>query len=54
MNDLLKRAGESLDWLVKDAQWRFDTDKSNTDEGGGYSPELLEAIEVLELIKKEG
>ncbi len=56
MNPELKlRIIKTLDCFVKDAKWRFDTDKNNLDEGsqGGYSPELQEAIDLLEELKAD-
>ncbi len=56
MNQKLKqRAIDSLEWLVADAKWRADDTKRNFEEGsqGGYSPELTEAIDVLEELKNE-
>jgi hypothetical protein len=39
----------SLGWLIKDAQWRFDQTKDADGlAGGGYSPELQEAMRLLE------
>ena len=50
MDDLLKRASKSLTWMVEEMKHRHD----DCGVEGNYSPELLEAIEVLELIKKKG
>ena len=43
----------SLTWLIKDAKYRFDDCKNNVDNGlgGGYSPELKEAIAVLAILE---
>ncbi|KKL81529.1 hypothetical protein LCGC14_1993840 [marine sediment metagenome] len=48
-----KRIIETLEWLVTDATWRADETKLNFEEGsqGGYSPELTEAINLLEELK---
>ena len=44
----------SLSWLVADARHRFDDCKDNLGNGssGGYSPELTEAIELLDELRK--
>jgi hypothetical protein len=53
--ELRERLIISLTWLVEDAKYRFDDCKNNIEEGsgGGYSPELDEAIAVLEILKGE-
>lgn len=50
---LRQRIIKTLDWLVADNKWRADDTKLNVEEGsqGGYSPELNEAIELLEELK---
>jgi hypothetical protein len=50
---LKARAITSLSWLVAEAKHRFDDCKGNLDNGsgGGYSPELTEAIGLLEGLK---
>ena len=56
MDEKLKaRAIKSLEWLVEDAKWRYDTDKYNMIDGsgGGYSEQLCEAIDVLKELKGE-
>ena len=56
MNEHVRqRIIETLDWLVKDATWRADETKLNFEEGsqGGYSPELQEAIDLLDELKGE-
>ena len=52
--ELITRVIETLDWMVKDLRWRFDDSKSNLEPGsrGGYSPELTEAIKLLEELKE--
>ena len=47
---LRQRILHTLRWLVRDAQYRFDDQKQNLDYGsqGGYSPELTEAITLLQ------
>ena len=45
-----ERLNEYLDWSIK--QFKFQHDEQKGVEGG-YSPELLEAIELQELIRKE-
>ena len=44
---------DSLSWMIKDMRWRYNQTKMNVDEGseGGYSPELQEAIALLEEIQ---
>ena len=44
-----------LSWMIEDMKVRFDEQRSNfgQDITGGYSPELTEAIELLESMKKE-
>ena len=51
--ELKQRIIVSLTWLITDAKYRFDDCKNNVDNGlgGGYSPELTEAIAVLARIK---
>lgn len=45
---LRQRILVTLRWLVKDAQWRFDQCKDADGlGGGGYSPELKEAMRLL-------
>ena len=52
--ELITRVIETLSWMVSDMRWRFDESKNNLEPGsrGGYSPELTEAIELLEELKK--
>ena len=57
-----QRVIRTLDWLVADTKHRFDDCKNNLDAGssgpstmlgtGGYSPELTEAIDLLDALKK--
>ncbi len=51
--ELKRRIIETLEWMVKDMKWRADDLRNNTEKGsqGGYSPELTEAIELLEELK---
>lgn len=44
----------TLTWLIADARYRFDECKNNLEDGssGGYSPELTEAVELLDELKK--
>ena len=44
-----------LSWMLDDMKVRFDEQRSHfgQDITGGYSPELTEAIELLESMKKE-
>jgi hypothetical protein len=51
--ELLRRAIESMEWMVEDMKWRFNEAKDAMGDGstGGYSDELLQAIEVLEELK---
>ena len=53
--DLTLRVIKSMQWMIDDMKWRYDNNKGNLDEGscGGYSPELTEAINTLEELKKE-
>ena len=53
MVTLKERTIKSLEWLITDAKWRYDEVKDAMDDGstGGYSDELLEAIDVLEELK---
>ena len=48
-----QRIIDTLEWLVKDARWRFDQCKDAMDDGstGGYSDELTEAINLLKELK---
>jgi hypothetical protein len=48
-----QRAIMALGWLVPDAQNRFDECRNNLEEGsqGGYSPELTDAISLLDELK---
>lgn len=47
---LRQRILRSLRWLVRDVQYRFDDCKQQLtpEEQGGYSPELKEAIQLLQ------
>jgi hypothetical protein len=51
--ELYERITISLGWLVAEARHRFDECKQNVDEGssGGYSPELTQAIDLVNLLK---
>lgn len=53
MNDELKqRVTKALEWMIEDMKWRHNETKMN--EAGledDYSPELLDAIDVLEELK---
>jgi hypothetical protein len=52
-NSLRQRILRSLRWLVRDAQWRFNQVKDDLDSGSqGYSPELKEAMDLLEDLKQ--
>ena len=44
-----------LSWMTEDMKKRFDEQRSHfgMEVSGGYSPELTEAIELLESMKKE-
>lgn len=44
---------DSLEWLVTDAKYRSDDCRQNVDEGsqGGYSPDLIRAIALLEALR---
>ena len=55
-NELRTRIITSLQWLVLDAKTRFDEckDPMGTGSSGGYSPELTDAIEVLEELEGDG
>ncbi len=55
MDPILKqRIIETLEWMTTDMKWRADDTNQNIEEGsqGGYSPELTEAIDLLEELKK--
>ena len=45
---------ESLEWMSADMKWRADDTKLNFEEGsqGGYSPDLIKAMELLERWKE--
>lgn len=49
-----RRVIRSLSWLIEDAKYRHDDCKNNIENGseGGYSPELIEVIELLDELKK--
>lgn len=51
---LLRRCLDSQKWMIDDLKWRFDECKDNLDNGseGGYSPELMRAIELQEDLEK--
>jgi hypothetical protein len=46
--EILDSMIETLDWLVKDAVWRFEQEGIE----GNYSPELTKAISLLDELKK--
>ena len=51
MDSSLKlRIIKSMNWMVKTLRWRADENRNNIepDSHGGYSPELQEAIDLLE------
>ena len=52
--ELRQRIIKTLDWMVKDMKWRADEVCGNLEltSQGGYSPELQEAINLLEELKK--
>jgi len=52
--DVRKRIVDTLEWMIKDMRWRADENMRNIEDGsqGGYSPELIEAINLLEELKK--
>jgi len=52
--ELRQRTIKTLEWMIADMKWRFDESRGSLDEGssGGYSPELTEAINILEELKK--
>lgn len=49
-----KRLVDTLTWMITDMKYKSDATKLNREEGseGGYSPELKEAMDLLEDIKK--
>ena len=47
---LLRRAAESLSWMITDMKWRYDPDQTGIEPE--YSPQLKEAIKLLDEIKK--
>lgn len=49
-----KRLVDNLTWMIADMQYKSNETKLNTEEGseGGYSPELKEAMSLLEDIQK--
>lgn len=49
-----KRLIESLAWMITDLQYKSNETKLNTEEGseGGYSPELKDAMSLLEDVEK--
>jgi hypothetical protein len=50
---LRQRILVTLRWLVKDERWRFDQCKDADGlSGGGYSPELKEAMLLLEELER--
>ncbi len=53
--ELLQQVIDSMEWMIKDCRWRFDECKDSLGDGsvGGYSPELLEAMETLRKVKAE-
>jgi len=50
-----KRIIDTLEWMITDMRWRADETMRNFEEGsrGSYSPELQEAINLLEELKNE-
>lgn len=53
MPKLRQRIIKSMNWMIKDIKYRADETKQNFEEGsqGGYSPELIEAMNVLDELK---
>jgi len=54
--ELRTRIVTNLQWLVLDAKTRFDEckDPMGTGSSGGYSPELTDAIELLDELERGG
>ena len=52
--ELKKRIIKTLNWMVTDIKWREDHLNGDFDEfsQGGYSPELTEAIKLLEELRQ--
>ena len=50
----MRRVIRTLSWMIEDMKHRFDDCRGNLDNGseGGYSPELTEAIELLDELEK--
>ena len=48
-----QRIIETLEWMIADARHRSDDCRNNVENGskGGYSPELTEAINLLQELK---
>lgn len=53
-NEEKKRLVDNLTWVIADMQYKSNVGKRNFEEGseGGYSPELKEAMSLLEDVKK--
>ncbi len=53
MEELKQQTIETLTWMITDIKWREDEVNGNFDEWsqGGYSPELIKAIKLLETWK---
>ena len=49
----MQRIIKALEWMTADMKWRHNETKRNFEDGseGGYSPELTEAISLLEEIR---
>lgn len=52
---LLAQCAAHMEWMITAMKWREDELRGNNENGlkGGYSDQLLGAIEILEEIKKE-
>lgn len=52
---LLLRIHKSLDWMITDMKWRDNQTRGNLEKGseGGWSPQLKEAVALLESIKRD-
>jgi hypothetical protein len=49
-----ERILKTLAWLIADAQWRFDQcEDANGLGGGGYSPELKEAMALKDELERK-
>ena len=52
--ELKQRVIKSLHWMVTQFKWQYDNENAALDDvgsQGGYSPELTEAIDLLEELK---